>query len=194
MASQMKPEHIIVSGPTPLTACFGKAEAEQAAVLLLLGMQAAGTWDSVSLQQIKAHLRVLCDSNTAGGGNFARWLKNPFFQPDIDLLITGGFAEWVGNETEGRKRPVRFTATGLAALRLSRWNTCTVSVCSACLRASCWQGKHFCESYRAAGVVEKTPFQLKALQASGESVGAEDPSYWDVCDSCGTACGGKCSV
>jgi hypothetical protein len=190
MVRQMKPRHIaIIEGlPTPLTGVFGKSEVEQAAAMLLLGMQAEDSWEGVSPAQIGLRLRELSDDNAT----IRSWLHNPFVRPDIDWLIAGGFAEWVGDEGEGCKRPVRFTAQGLEALRHSRWNTCTVTVCSECLRALCWQGKHYCEDCRGAFSAEKTPFQLLQLQKDGKAK-AEDSSYWDVCNSCGTACGGKCA-
>ena len=46
----------------------------------------------------------------------------------------------------------------------------TVTVCSACLRASCWQGGAFCGESLGAGTVEKTIDELRALDL--------EPSYW----------------
>lgn len=62
----------------------------------------------------------------------------------------------------------------------------TITVCAACLRASCWQGKFYCEDYKTADTVEMSPQALQLL-------GRECSSYWVVCDSCGTACGGACA-
>ena len=50
----------------------------------------------------------------------------------------------------------------------------TVTVCAECLRASCWQGTFMCEQSQAAGTVEKTRDELKAL-------GLEHPDYWRLC-------------
>ena len=47
----------------------------------------------------------------------------------------------------------------------------TVTVCSACLQASCWQGLFYCDEYKTAGTVEKTIEELTALNL-------EHPSYW----------------
>lgn len=47
----------------------------------------------------------------------------------------------------------------------------TITVCSACLRASCWQGAFYCEQYKTAGTVEKTREQLERLNL-------ESPHYW----------------
>jgi hypothetical protein len=193
MASQMKPRHIYINSANPLTDTFQKAEAEQAAALLIYASN-PDRWEPSTLAALSARLKAYMGSAEQLGAHAVfvkRWICNPVFRPNIDRLIADGFAEWVGDETEGRKRPVRFTAAGLKALRLSRWNTCTVTVCSDCFRAACWQGKHYCENYVGAFCVEKTPFQLLALQKSGEAQ-PEDPSYWDICEECGTACAGKC--
>lgn len=47
----------------------------------------------------------------------------------------------------------------------------TVTVCSACLCASCWHGIFYCDDYRTAGTVEKTPTELEALNR-------EHHDYW----------------
>jgi hypothetical protein len=47
----------------------------------------------------------------------------------------------------------------------------TVTVCSACLRATCWQGLFYCDEYRTAGTVEKAPELLKELNL-------EHSDYW----------------
>lgn len=51
-------------------------------------------------------------------------------------------------------------------------DTRLVTVCSACFRASCWQGEFYCEEYRSAGTVDKTIAELRAGQ-HGES-----EHYW----------------
>lgn len=48
-----------------------------------------------------------------------------------------------------------------------------VTVCSKCLRASCWQGHFYCDDSRSAGTVEKTVDDLERL-------GREHPSYWFI--------------
>ncbi len=48
----------------------------------------------------------------------------------------------------------------------------TVTVCGACLQASCWQGEFYCDDYKTAGTVEKTVAELRALNL-------EHPSYWE---------------
>ena len=51
----------------------------------------------------------------------------------------------------------------------------TVTVCDACLQASCWQGLHYCKAARGAGTVEKTRTELKALDL-------EHSDYWEAED------------
>lgn len=46
-----------------------------------------------------------------------------------------------------------------------------VTVCSACLKASCWQGTWPCEKARGAGTVAKTVGELRELALESES-------YW----------------
>ena len=48
----------------------------------------------------------------------------------------------------------------------------TVTVCSSCLCASCWQGMFYCDYYRTAGTVEKTVAELRELNR-------EHPSYYE---------------
>lgn len=49
----------------------------------------------------------------------------------------------------------------------------TVTVCSACLRASCWQGHFYCDDAKSARTVEKTVSELA-------TVAREHPSYWFI--------------
>ena len=46
-----------------------------------------------------------------------------------------------------------------------------VTVCSACKMACCWQGKLFCDDYRAAGTLDLPVSELRRL-------GHEHESYW----------------
>jgi hypothetical protein len=46
-----------------------------------------------------------------------------------------------------------------------------VTVCAACLQASCWQGEFYCETAKTAGTTRRTVGTLRQL-------GREDPSYW----------------
>ena len=47
----------------------------------------------------------------------------------------------------------------------------TVTVCAACRRASCWQGKFYCEEYRTAETAEETRTALAILNL-------ESSDYW----------------
>lgn len=46
-----------------------------------------------------------------------------------------------------------------------------VTVCDACLCASCWQGIFMCEEARDAGIVVKTVAELRSLNLENED-------YW----------------
>jgi hypothetical protein len=46
-----------------------------------------------------------------------------------------------------------------------------ITVCAACLQASCWQGIFMCQQSQNADIVQKTRRELKALNL-------EHPSYW----------------
>lgn len=48
----------------------------------------------------------------------------------------------------------------------------TVTVCSVCLRACCWQGRFMCDDAQNAGTVEKTVDELKRLNRGESSM------YW----------------
>ena len=47
----------------------------------------------------------------------------------------------------------------------------TVTVCSHCHRASCWQGIFFCDEYRTASTVELPVSELRRKKL-------ESPDYW----------------
>ena len=47
-----------------------------------------------------------------------------------------------------------------------------VTVCSACLRASCWQGQFMCDAAQGAGTVERTVSDLRQMAR-------EHPTWWD---------------
>lgn len=48
-----------------------------------------------------------------------------------------------------------------------------VTVCSSCLKASCWQGLHMCDESTSAGTVDKLVSELAKLNL-------ENPSYWEA--------------
>lgn len=48
-----------------------------------------------------------------------------------------------------------------------------VTVCSECLKASCWQGHFMCDASRGAGTVDKPISELRTLRL-------EHPDYWDM--------------
>jgi hypothetical protein len=46
-----------------------------------------------------------------------------------------------------------------------------ITVCSACVQASCWQGNFMCQDSKHAGILQVTRRKLKTLCL-------EHPSYW----------------
>jgi hypothetical protein len=46
-----------------------------------------------------------------------------------------------------------------------------ITVCAACLQASCWQGIFMCQQSQNANIVQKTRRELRLLNL-------EHPSYW----------------
>ena len=46
-----------------------------------------------------------------------------------------------------------------------------VTVCDACLQASCWQGEFMCQEAQGAGTVQKSVAELRLLNR-------EHPDYW----------------
>ena len=57
--------------------------------------------------------------------------------------------------------------------RLHENQTGTITVCSRCLRASCWHGYDLCDEATGASTVEKTLAELQAMAL-------EHPSHWDI--------------
>lgn len=47
----------------------------------------------------------------------------------------------------------------------------TITVCSACNCATCWQGEFYCQRYKTAGTKEITIREARALNR-------ESPTYW----------------
>jgi hypothetical protein len=46
-----------------------------------------------------------------------------------------------------------------------------ITVCDACLQASCWQGIFYCNDYKTAGIRKITVRELRQISK-------ESPSYW----------------
>lgn len=110
----MRPKDVDLSCPLPLTNVFGKCEAELAAALIIMPLAAADEdWRPVTYKEMREHLRVLPEDQRPA------WLSNPFVQPNFMELIKRRYAE--DCEPDGREF-IRFTESGLAALRNSRWN------------------------------------------------------------------------
>lgn len=53
----------------------------------------------------------------------------------------------------------------------SLMNTKLITVCSKCFRASCWQGKFYCDDYIWADTIDLPISKLKTMDLENES-------YW----------------
>jgi hypothetical protein len=73
-----------------------------------------------------------------------------------------------GDGSAAGAAPLPSTAEATAALS----DDDIVTVCSACLRACCWQGSFMCDASMGAGTVDKTVRELRAGQHG------EHEDYW----------------
>jgi hypothetical protein len=86
------------------------------------------------------------------------------------ILTKSGMPENAPAGRVGCAGPARPRTSGLGtAMNENR----LVTVCSECLRASCWHGYFYCENYVRAGTVQKTVTELRALAL-------ENSRYWSV--------------
>ena len=98
------------------------------------------------------YLRILMD----------RAAHNP--EPPDDPALTSEALEYAQKALDG-EIPAPHAKPALP-------ETATVTVCSHCLKASCWKGVHLCEAVRAAATVELPVPALVKL-------GREHSQYWD---------------
>ena len=75
--------------------------------------------------------------------------------------------------SEGRSAPEKVAEARTCAATMREWRSRNrrVTVCAACLQASCWQGAFYCDEAKTAGTVEKTVAQLQGMNL-------EHPDYW----------------
>lgn len=103
----MKPSDIFLGTFMPLTATFGRVEAEVAAAIIIATLAATGdTWRPVGLAETTVEILRPFD-----------WASNPFAKPSIDELVDRGFATL----SEGN-RTIELTGGALEMLRDSQWN------------------------------------------------------------------------
>lgn len=97
----------------PFIGTFGSAEIEMAAGVIVAALAHHGDeWAPILSGQIGEWMACLPKES--------RWrdiLSNPFTQIDVDQLIKGGWARWVGDESQGRKRPIELTQAALERIR-----------------------------------------------------------------------------
>lgn len=111
--ADFKPSEVVLTG-VPLGACFGKAEAEWAAAILVWACRELGDgWQVVPAKTLGRLLRgaVMARIEPVSG-----WGRNPFFALDWERLVLDGFVLRTGLEGD---HSLEFTELGLS--RLTRW-------------------------------------------------------------------------
>lgn len=106
-----KPSEVELTMP-PLTACFGKTEAECAAAMLVWYMsKTSDTWCSVVSQQMGTLMKEALSQDPIPEP-VRSWNRNPFFQPDFHRLIRDGYV--IKSDTD---QSLGFTPSGRERLR-----------------------------------------------------------------------------
>jgi hypothetical protein len=109
VAEPLKPSDVILAVP-PLCACFGRAEREFAASLIVRACQVLGDkWQPIEPKQIGEVLEADVAAKTEP---FASLTFNPVFRPDVWGLVEKGFARWTGEPG----RTIELTEAGIAGL------------------------------------------------------------------------------
>lgn len=103
------PRDVYIHTASPLVGTMGHAEAEQAAAILVVALQAENTWGPVPLQALSETVKRHVETKEEPLCSLAR---NPFFRPDFADLLDRGYATRT-IET------IAFTEKGVAAL--GRW-------------------------------------------------------------------------
>jgi len=109
----VNPSDIFLDTHVPLTAVFGRVEAECAAAIIIITLaETDDTWRPMSFSETTIEM-------------FRKysWAANPFVKPSIDELVSRGFATL----SEDRKT-AELTESALEALRKSPWNRSRKSV------------------------------------------------------------------
>ena len=105
----MNPSDIVVNTPMPLTATFGRVEAEAAAALIVATLAATDDrWRPVLFSEFRDNAAAL---------NMLPWIANPFVKPSIDELVDRGFATISEDRTTAE-----LNDAALEVLRGSVWN------------------------------------------------------------------------
>jgi hypothetical protein len=103
----------------PFIDTFGHSEAETAAAMLVAAMACHG---DVWAPMLPAELGAWMKAEAANPeGRWAKLFDNPFLRPDFGELVSEGWARWVGDEAEGRKRPLELTDKALVRIVEKGW-------------------------------------------------------------------------
>ena len=121
MTADFKPSQVAMLSKSvlPFIGTFDHSEAETAAAVLVAAMAHHGDeWAPM----LPAQLGEWMKSETAKPeGRWAKLFENPFLRPDFDELVEKGWARWVGDEAEGRKRALELTDKALDRIREKEW-------------------------------------------------------------------------
>ena len=113
MTDAFKPSQVVLAS-IPLVGTLGHAELEYAAALIVRTCQVHGdVWAAHPWTTIGPTLKADRD---AGTEPMASLLRNPFFCPDVHLLVEEGFARWTAEPGSG---PVELTPLALGSF--GRW-------------------------------------------------------------------------
>lgn len=108
----------------PFIGTFKRAESELAAGMLVSAMAHCGDrWQPMGPVDFGKWIRLASETDSPGWGD---WFKGPAFRlglvrPDMLSLVEHGWARWVEDGTEGRRRPIEFTDAFFARLVEKGW-------------------------------------------------------------------------
>lgn len=113
--NDFKPSQVVLTMP-PLTACFGKTEAECAAAMLVWACQQLGDErQRLSLKVLGATLDAALKADPVPEP-VRSWGRNPFFRPDFDRLTSDGYID--RSEIDGENG---YVLTPRFFERLAKW-------------------------------------------------------------------------
>ncbi len=106
---------VFARSPFPFVDTFHRSEIEIAAGMLVAAMVHHGDeWAPMLPKQISEWLEA---EQRKPESHWAKLFANTSFEPDFDDLIEDSWGCWIGDETEGRRRPIALTQTALDRIR-----------------------------------------------------------------------------
>ena len=114
LGPEFRPSQVELGVP-PLTGTMGRCETECAAGMIVRYCQIAGdTWQRIRTKDMSS---VMLRDVEEGNEPTKAWSTNPFFNPDMWGLVSGGFAV-IDRDPDGVEA-IELTAKGYESLR--RW-------------------------------------------------------------------------